>query len=255
MAVPSNNRHRENILTQVLKLPFSKLTLVAMLAALVIPLMSLRTEALASTITLSTLSSEPKKIPVSVLDATLDFDVSGSTLTLTLTNDTTDPNTFDINEVYFSTSDDVTDLILNSVTHSVVGDVLAGWSLFPSTGDGGPTHRGGFGVHDFALLDGLGIDPELVGPNESVIFELAISGTGPFDMSDFLTLSEQTLGGDNILTFAVVKFINANPDVFNKGHDSAFGASDSFIPEPSSFVLAVLGLCMLLGYRRRRRSA
>ena len=56
--------------------------------------------ATASIITLSTHSSDAT-LP-SVLNATLDFDVTGSLLTLTVTNTTVVPNTFNINELYFN---------------------------------------------------------------------------------------------------------------------------------------------------------
>jgi len=223
----------------------------------VVPLLlCLGTSASATTIVLSDLaSSEPVSVPVEFLDATFDYLVSGSTLTLTVTNTTVAPATLDINEVFFSGTDNVTGLLLNSATHSVEGDVLASWMLNTSTGDGGPTHADGFGIHDFSLTDGVGLDPGIMGPSESVVFDLTISGTAPFSPTNFIdTLSQQTLGGTNILTRAVAKFVNGNDAFFGTEFDSAFGAST---PEPSTFVLAslalvALGLARLL--RRRRRT-
>lgn len=205
----------------------------------------------AETIILSDLaSSEPVSVPVGFLDAILDFQVSGSTLTLTVTNTTVAPATLDVNTVYFNGTDNVTGLTLNSATHSVEGDVLTGWTLNTSTGDGGPTHGNGFGIHDFSLTDGVGNSTSIIGPSESVVFDLTIGGTAPFSETDFVTdLSEQTLGGNNILTRAVAKFVNGNDAFFGDTLDSAFGAST---PEPSTFALLGIALLSLLGHRRRR---
>jgi len=218
-------------------------------------LLCLGTSASATTIVLSDLASSEgtallNPIPKELLDAEFEYLVSGSTLTFTVTNTTVAPATLDINALFFSGTDNVTGLLLNSATHSVEGDVLADWTLNTSTGDGGPTHGNGFGIHDFSLTDGVGLGLGIIGPLESVVFDLTISGTGSFSPTNFIdTLSQQTLGGDNILTRAVAKFVNGNDAFFGTDFDSAYGAST---PEPSTFVLAGLGL-LALGLTRLRR--
>jgi hypothetical protein len=96
----------------------------AVLAALLAPLPA----AAGSIITLSSASSD--ETPAADLDATFDFSVVGSTLTLVVTNDTTDPDEFNINEIYFNASDtsSVTGLTFTSAMHSVEGNVMMDWS-------------------------------------------------------------------------------------------------------------------------------
>lgn len=185
------------------------------------------------------------------LDATLDFtiDNDANEVTILLTNLTGngDP-TFDINRLYFSVSSSVTGLSLDSATHSVEGDVLSGWGLNASTGDGGDTHGDGFGVHDFSLFDGVGNGTDMAGPGENISFVLSFTSTGDLTMSDFLQLSEQTEGGTNILGLGTLKFVNGAPGL--GGNDSGFGVA--LIPEPATGALVGLGL-LGLGWAGRRR--
>jgi hypothetical protein len=163
--------------------------------------------------------------------ATFDFSVVGSTLTLTVTNDTTAPDEYNINEVYFNGSADVSSLTLTSATHSTAGDVMADWI---------PVLTGvmvdGFDTFDFGLQDGTGeLAPPAIGPTENMIFVFSIAGSGPFNDLDFI--SSNSMG----LT-AAAKFVNG------PGDDSAYGA----VPEPSTALLLASGL-LLLGARRRTR--
>lgn len=185
------------------------------------------------------------------LAGSVTFDVTApTTLEITLENQAT--NELTITELYFSVSSAVTGLSLLTVTHSVEGALAVPgvWSLFSSTGQGGPTHSDGMGIHDYALKDGVGMAAEKIGVGESVVFELAISGTGPYTDSDFVNLSEQTPTMDQTLTYAAARWTNGDgSSLFPYGdNDSGFGG---VVPEPSTAVLLSLGL-LALGARRRR---
>ena len=183
------------------------------------------------------------------LSGSVDFTVTGATtVDITLTNSAT--NELTISALYFSVSSNVTGLTLISAFHSFEGDVLAGWSLNASTGDGGPTHGDGFGVHDFSLIDGMGTSTDKIGVGESIVFSLTIAGTGGYTMSDFIQFSEQTGGGTNTLTLAAAKWDNGDGSLNFpiEDNDSGFGA---VIPEPSTALLMGLGL-VGMGLRRRR---
>jgi len=63
-------------------------------------------KASATSITISSVSSDDT--PASELSATFDFSVSGKTLTLNVTNNTGTVTDFNINQIYFNSSDGVT---------------------------------------------------------------------------------------------------------------------------------------------------
>ena len=129
-----------------------------------------------------------------------------------------------------------------------------GWPLFASDwtgpGDLGSTTQpgGGFGVFDWALIVNTDSAPKnvLIGPGENVVFLMAISGTGPFDMGDFGTELSVDPGDIEpaILTLAAGKFKGLDDGTFR--NLSGFGAT---IPEPST--LALLGIGALTVLRRR----
>lgn len=179
----------------------------------------------ASMIMLSEMSSD--ETDAGLLNATFDFSVAGNVLSLTVTN-TTDNNPFgfefDINELYFNAPD--------GVTLSLVQ--IPGWQL--QTG----AMADGFGVFDFALIDGQGGNPSQITPGESVTFTLNITaGTpGKIDFVSLLSDPQPPMRGAII----AAKFVNGN------GDDSAYGAT---IPAPG--VLALFGAACLVGGRRRRR--
>ena len=116
-------------------------------------LLCLGTSASATTVTLSDFSSQENQAPADTMDATLDFQVAGTTFTLTISN-TSDSNPdpldlWDVSNFYFNVSDGVTDLVLSSPP--------TGWSLAPSdwTGLGdtnSTTQADGMGVFDWVLL-------------------------------------------------------------------------------------------------------
>ena len=231
--------------------------------------------ATAGTITLSEIVSKqfemdgvtplPDPIDPDDLDATLEFMITGTTLNLTVTNLTSGDELFDMNEVYFNVTSNVMGLTYVSATHSVgAADVKAAWSFVADDGSPGfsGTHGDGFGIQDFALMDGKGANnPNDIGPTESIDFEFTILGAGPFDMDDFTTtLSRQTEDVADTLTLAAAKFVNRRDSagVLIEPNDSGYGGTvtvDLINPEPSTFLLAALALVALLAHGRRRPRA
>jgi len=186
------------------------------------------------TVTLSQVSSDDT--PAGQLDATVTFEVSGTTLTLTVNNLTSSPAQFTMTDVFFNGSGDVTSLSLSSQSG------VSGWSLATSQG------ADGFGTYDFALNGGTAL-----ASGNSATFDFNISGTGPFDETDFVgsdTFSSIPPG--DIQAQVAAKFAQC----FGAGcqdegpDDSAFGAANGegfppAVPEPGLLALLGLGLAGL----------
>lgn len=176
--------------------------------------LTLASAALADRITLSDVSSDDTD--PAVLDATLDFIVTEDTLLLSVTNTTTSPNEFDLTEISFNGSESVTGLTLVGANSSIEGDVSAGWLLLADQS------ADGFGTHDFQLERASSSDD--VSPGETVTFEFAIGGTGPFTASDFT--EELSTAPPGIQVFAAVHFQSGPLG------DSAHGANTSGPDDP-----------------------
>lgn len=206
-------------------------------ALMALAALGLASTANASTITLSTISSD--ETPASQLDATFDFVISGPTeLTLTATNDTGGDASFNINEIWFNAASNVTSLTFDSATHSVGStDVTTEWAPLETA-----QNVDGFGTFDFGLDNGTGgSQDDLIGPGEFIDFVFTISGTGPFNMDDFVSQN----GSGNI---GAAKFVNCVGNDCIESDDSAFGA----VPEPGTAAMMALGLMGLALHGRRR---
>jgi hypothetical protein len=224
--------------------------------ALAMPLLAISPVAGASIITLSTVSSdfgEPfGATHPNDLSATLDFQVSGNTLTLSVTNNTdanVSGNTFDISEVFFNASTDITSLTLTSpLAAGDAGGVPtapSGWDFFTNS------MADGFGNFDYAvkLFGDVNLNDNRVDPGETEVLQFTLSclGGAVCDMNDFV---EPNASG----YLAAAKFVNG-PLVENSDGsfdpDSAFGTTA--IPVPAALWLFGSGLVGLVAAGRRRK--
>lgn len=199
------------------------------------------TTASATTIQLSELSSDAT--PASQLSALLELNVSGNTLTVIVTNQTTSPNTFNINEIYFNASDDILGLNLTGATGQFDGNNKKAWTLVTAVG------ADSFGTFDFGLLDGVDSQPSTIFPGEFQTFNLHIScaASATCDMSDFGT-ELSTLGPGSNRVLAAMNFVSG------PGGDSAYGASGaSATPEPHSAILFGVG-ALVVGVALRKKA-
>jgi len=177
----------------------------------------------AATINLSTHSSN--STDASLLSAEFRFEVIGMMLTLTVTNQTIAPDDFFINQIYFNGPSSLSSLTLTSPP--------AGWALHTDE------PADGFGVFDYALIDGVGSDSSTIASGESLMFEFSMSGSaGDFDfVSHFSSVPPGSMP-----MIVAAKFV-AGP-----GNDSAFGGTNEPVPAPAAGLL-LLGLAC--GRRRR----
>jgi len=176
-------------------------------------------------ISLSTHSSD--ETSAEVLKATFDFQVSGSTLTLTVANDTGDDDAYFLNQVFFNAGPSVTSLSLTTPAD--------GWTLQSDPG------VGRFGRFDYGLIGGVGNDPDMIAAGDSLVFTLAFTGAAA--ASDFTTFESDNPPGD-VPSIVAAKFIRG------PGDDSAFGAF-STLPTPGALSLMALAAASLLIPRRR----
>lgn len=177
-------------------------------------------------LTLSELSSD--ETSASVLDARIKYKVIGTTLEITVFNDTSGTDSYKINEIYFNAVPAITGLTMSSPA--------SGWTLNDDLG------ADGFGSYDFALIDGVGLDPAQIDSGEHQKFVFTIAGVGPFSAGDF-AFEQSTVPPGSTNALAALKFVQG------PGGDSAYGATP--IPAPASILLGAMGLAMV-GWVRKR---
>lgn len=201
-----------------------KRVIVAFLVFIVSAFLFARVNANAGLINLSDLSST-EGISPDVLDATFDFQVSNSTLTLTVDNQTTGTDSYYINQIYFNSASDVT----------LTANDIDGWSF--TTSESAP----GFGTFDYALIGGNGNHSPQIAPSGSDIFTFNIAGEAP-DQSDFITAFSQSQGQGSPTGIVAAKFVRGPNDA------SSTGAA---VPIPTSVFLLGTGLVSLIAFKRK----
>lgn len=184
-------------------------------------------------LTLSDVSSDATD--AALLDATMQFNVTGTQLSLVVTNNTADPSAYRLTEVFFNANSNVSGLSYVSATSNTDGNITSAWSLSNNIG------ADGMGEHDFALFDGTGNDPDQIAAGENVTFVFDIDNAG-VTATDFLELSTNPPG--SIEAYAVIKFTGG------PGDDSAFGGV-TVVPLPAAIWMLISGISILPLLRRR----
>ena len=188
----------------------------------------------AVTLTLSDVSSDAT--PAANLSGSITLAVlGGNVLSLTLENQTSAPDAFNINGVWWNGDAGVTSLALTSATHSSSGDVLAAWTPVEAG-----TTANGFNAFDFALTDGVGAgNPNIIAPGQSIVFLMAITGSCTSSTCTTANFVLENTSG----YLAAAKFVNGPDDPESPGsEDSAFGA---IVPEPTTALLVGTGLLFM----------
>ncbi len=225
----------------------------------------------AAVLTLSTHSSNPPGSPggdPDLFSATLTFSVVDSTLTLTVSNETSseeaeealkvkpdkppkppkpgdgEDGEFNINQIYFNvTNSNITGLTLDLVNGSDPGNRKGRWDVSYEQ-DSDELGAADYGYFDVKLWDIPGKPHDPIPHSTVYTFTIGIIGTGPYSDADFIGLT--TIGDPGFIPmYAAGKFFDGGtPDI------SGFGGTN--VPEPVTIGLLGLGGLFLL--RRRRRT-
>ena len=168
-------------------------------------------------------NNDPEK-----LDALLDFNVTGNNLTLTVTNQTAEPNASAIREIFFNTTAALTSLTPVSLPDGFELDANA--------------HAGGFGFFDWGII-GSNPNGGVIEAGETVIFTFTFTGIGVTDLTFLTELSDS----NNRPMLVAAKFV---------GGPSAGGYGGvNQIPTPGSTAMILLAIAIGGPLRSRRRLA
>jgi hypothetical protein len=187
-------------------------------------------------VTLSDASTTAGLSP-SLLDAQLAFSLSGSTLSLTVRNQTAGANAFYINNLFFNATSNVTGLALI--------DPTTGWTL--DFAQGGSSKVGSLGTFDVGLTGGVGNSPYEIPAGGSLTFQFNVTGTN-LSAANFTTdLSNPT--GANPGYLAAANFIRGPGDASSNGGGNATPTVGT--PEPATLAMLLLGVGGLWRFRRK----
>ncbi|MHC4186906.1 MAG: PEP-CTERM sorting domain-containing protein [Planctomycetota bacterium] len=176
--------------------------------------------------------------PASDLNAMVEFSLTGSTLSIVLTNLTDGPDSgidtgYDITALYFNATDNIFGLTLEEPDF---GWVLYSWDNI--------TKAGGLGQFDYVLKGKIGSNPIIVEGESSRTFTLSVThdGSGASESDFYSEFSSRPPGNDP--TIIAAKFQRGPND------DSAFGGTHT--PEPATITILGLG-SMIMFIKRKRR--
>jgi hypothetical protein len=141
---------------------------------------------------------------------------------------------FNISELYFNTTANITSLTLDSV----MGGNKDDWTLTFNTDN---ILVGGLGLFDISLISN-NPSTEFINPLEIVKFTIIIDGASPSYLeTDFIALSSPS--GASLVAYGAGKFFGGGP-----GDLSAYGA---YIPEPGTILMLSLGALALVRARKK----
>lgn len=194
------------------------------------------TPAYAETIFFSNQLSDQDQPDAGVFDAQVNFSFDSGTgvLTIEILNQTVPPNEYELAELYFNVSGDVTSIaILNN--GGLTGATLA------TNSSAGP-----FGTYEYELDLGSGNSGIAAGTSATLTFQVTGSN---LDISDFFSGFGTGGSPDFANTLSVVKWAQGPND------DSVFaGNITGVVPEPSTMTLLGLGLAGIALHRRFREN-